>query len=289
MRIISVIIPTFNRASLLERALDSVLSQTYSNWELIVVDDGSTDRTADVVSDWSARVEIKQKLQFLKLPTNQGVSAARNHGAEAATGEWLAFLDSDDEWLPDRLSSQFGLVASRPDLRWVHGEEIWVRNGRAVPVAPRYRKHGGFIFDRCVDVCCVGTSTVLIGRELFLRAGGFRPKFVVCEDYDLWLRVAAEHEIGLVAEPIVRKHGGHPDQLSMKYIGMDYYRALALETQLKNSQLSSSQREKVAMALAEKRRILEAGSAKHGRSAKILWERKSGSPCRTDCDDSPLA
>lgn len=277
MRLISVIIPTFNRAAVLRRALNSVAKQMYSNWELILVDDGSTDATSDIVKAWAQENQLEQKLQILSSEKNRGVSYARNRGARAANGTWLAFLDSDDEWLPSRLSSQVELLdralESAEPLRWVHGEEAWVRNGKAVAIPPRYAKSGGRIFSRAVDICCVGASTVLIEKNLFWDVGGFREDFPVCEDYDLWLKLAARWPVGFVPEPVIIKHGGHADQLSMKYIGMDHYRCLALESQLENPYLSATDLAKVSSALIEKRIIVNRGAAKHNRPPDELRAR----------------
>ncbi len=263
---VSVIIPTFNRAKVLKRALDSVVKQIYSNWELIVVDDGSTDETTDVLRQWAIENSIDQKLKILASAKNRGVSFARNWGAREAAGAWLAFLDSDDEWLPTRLSSQMALLENshaRSPLRWVHGEESWVRAGKPVSIPKKYAKTGGHIFSRCVDVCSVGASTVLLDRDLFFSVGGFREDFPVCEDYDLWLKISSTNPIGFVSEPVVVKHGGHADQLSMKYIGMDYYRCLALETQLGNPSLSPAELAHVARVLIEKRSLVAYGAAKN--------------------------
>lgn len=267
MRLVSVIIPTFNRAAVLPRAMDSVVKQIYSNWELIIVDDGSTDETLKVINGWLEKNPVPQKIQILSSEKNRGVSFARNFGVSRASGSWLAFLDSDDEWLPARLSSQIALldsaIESEQPLRWVHGGEAWVRNGKAVAVPARYAKFAGRIFSKCVDTCTVGASTVLLEKRLFLDNGGFREDFPVCEDYDLWLKLAARWPVGLVSEPVVVKFGGHADQLSMKYIGMDYYRCLALESQLSNPYLTASELAHVSRALIEKRIIVSRGAAKH--------------------------
>ena len=150
MKKISVIVPTFNRAHTLIRALNSVAEQTYPAFELIVVDDGSNDLTKETVEQWREAHVFPGQFQYLKTD-NRGVSSARNHGAAAATGDWLAFLDSDDEWLPAKLGRQAPLLDEYP---LVHGEEIWIRNGVRVNAGQKYRKSGGRIFLRCVDVCC---------------------------------------------------------------------------------------------------------------------------------------
>lgn len=254
MPLISIILPTFNRASVLARAVDSVSRQSFKDWELVLVDDGSTDQTEQMARAWSGF-----PLRYLKTE-NRGVSAARNLGASEARGEWLAFLDSDDEWLPNKLAEQVKLM---PSYRWIHSEEIWVRNGARVPVAKKYEKTGGRIFSRCVDLTCVSPSTALVEKKIFTEAGRFREDYPVCEDYDLWLRLSARHDIGLVAAPLILKYGGHEDQLSRKYPAMDYYRAQSLVPFLETRDISYLERAHVAEVLDLKCGILLEGYKKH--------------------------
>ncbi len=257
--LVSVVVPTFNRAHTLKRALDSVVSQTDKNWEMIVIDDGSTDDTQQVLESWrkshsNFRIQIVQR-------ENSGVSAARNQGVRLANGEWIAFLDSDDEWLPQRLERQRTLTAK---FVWIHSEEIWIRNGRRVNAMKKHQKSGGRIFNRCVDLCCVSPSAVLLKKEEFLKLGGFRENFPVCEDYDLWLKFAAQFDAGYISEPLIIKYGGHDDQLSRRFKAMDYWRALSLKSQLGNPYLTSPERIYLETNLSERLRILEEGFAKHG-------------------------
>ncbi len=139
---VSVIIPSFNRRHCLPRALDSVLAQTVPALEIIVVDDGSSDGTRSLIaSDYP-------QVTYLWQP-NRGVSAARNAGIEAARGDWLAFLDSDDEWLPSKLELQLALASSMPQCPLVHSDEIWIRSGVRVNAMRKHEKAGGYIFERC--------------------------------------------------------------------------------------------------------------------------------------------
>ena len=117
-------IPTFNRAYCLERAIESVLKQTFINFEIILVDDGSTDNTQELIEN-----KYFGRLKYLKSE-NRGVSAARNLGIRASMGDWIAFLDSDDEWLSDHLERQWDYHLKKSDIRLIHGEEIWIRNGQ---------------------------------------------------------------------------------------------------------------------------------------------------------------
>jgi len=256
---ISVIIPTFNRAHTLERALDSVLAQTLPAAEIIVVDDGSNDETKQKMASWQARNGFAGNFLYLKTD-NRGVSSARNLGAAKAASNWLAFLDSDDEWLPRKLELQAPLTR---DFPLVHGEEIWIRHGVRVNAVKKYEKSGGRIFKRCVDVCCISPSSVLISKELFNKLDGFRADFPVCEDYELWLRISARFKVGFVAEPVLKKYGGHDDQLSRLYKAMDFYRCRALVPFLENLDISEEERAHVTQTLIEKCEILIQGYLKH--------------------------
>ena len=265
MPLISVIIPTHNRAASLPRALDSVAQQSFTDWELIVVDDGSTDSTDAAVEEWRSRHPAW--LSFGSIKTSQrGVSAARNLGAAQARGRWLAFLDSDDEWLPKKLEQQLPLLA---DFKWVHGEEIWIRNGVRVNPMKKHAKSGGRIFSRCVELCCVSPSAALVERSLFLDLGGFREDFVVCEDYELWLRLSELYPIGFMPEPVLVKYGGHADQLSRRYHTMDDFRCRALLPFLESQSLCFEERLVVARTLVSKCDVLTAGYEKHGHAEKL--------------------
>lgn len=260
----SVVIPTFNRAATLERALDSVLNQTLKNWELIIVDDGSTDLTQDLVSAWQAR-NPEIVCQYVHTP-NRGVSAARNAGARQARGTWLAFLDSDDEWMPHKLELQDALTAN---FVWIHSGENWIRNGVRVNAGKKHEKSGGRVFERAVDICFISPSTSLIRKDIFAEENGFREDFPVCEDYELWLRLAAKYPVGFLPHGLIHKYGGHADQLSRKYFAMDYYRAKALIQFLDCTDISEAERQHVIAALLEKCEILIRGYEKHGNTENL--------------------
>ncbi len=268
MSLVSVIIPTFNRAHCLTRALDSVAAQTFKDWELIVVDDGSTDETELLFLQWLKAQTGPQRARYVKVP-NSGVSRSRNLGATLADSLWLAFLDSDDEWLPQKLERQLPLCDR---YLLVHSEELWFRNGVRVNPMKKYAKSGGEIFSRCVDICCISSSTTLINNDLFSSMGGFREDFSVCEDYELWLRVSARFAVGFVNEPLIIKYGGHDDQLSRRYVAMDYFRVRALRPFLNDRGLLPKVRLHVATAMLEKADILINGYVKHGSSSGDLAE-----------------
>jgi glycosyltransferase involved in cell wall biosynthesis len=220
--LISVIIPTYNRWPLIAEAIDSVLVQAFRDFELIVVDDGSTDGTAKRL------VKFDSRLRLFKT-TNRGVAAARNFGVGHAAGRYVAFLDSDDLWLPRKLEIQLALLDRHPEIQICQTEEIWIRKGVKVNPKAIHRKPSGDIFVRSLDLCLISPSAVMMTRELFQRVGGFDESFPVCEDYDLWLRIASECSVPLIPEALVVKRGGHADQLSRSVWGMDRYRVLALQ------------------------------------------------------------
>ncbi|MCP4992198.1 MAG: glycosyltransferase family 2 protein, partial [Gammaproteobacteria bacterium] len=214
---ISVIVPTYNRSQVLGRAIQSVLDQTFPAHEIIVVDDGSTDNTKQLVRD------LFPQCRYIEQP-NRGVSAARNTGIESATGNWLAFLDSDDEWLPGKLRAQIALLEKNPEVKICHTEEIWIRNGKQVNQMKKHAKSGGHIFQNCLPLCVISPSSVIIHREIFHEIGAFDEELPACEDYDLWLRICASHPVAFVEQPQINKYGGHEDQLSQKHWGMDRFR-----------------------------------------------------------------
>jgi len=230
---IAVIIPTYNRIETLSRAISSVLAQIRPIDELIVVDDGSTDGT----SAW-----LREHYPGIKLieQVNAGVSAARNRGIESTGCDWIALLDSDDEWLPQKLEKQLARLASEPDHKIIHSDEIWVRNGVRVNQMKKHSKKGGWIFQDCLPLCAISPSAVMIHQSIFGDVGLFDESLPACEDYDLWLRITSRYPVLYCDEPLIQKYGGHEDQLSRKHWGMDRFRIRALENILLRAELSDS-------------------------------------------------
>lgn len=263
---VSVIIPAYNRAPMLREAIDSVLSQSFIDFELIVVDDGSTDATADVTAAYG------RALSYLRIP-NSGVSAARNHGAAAARGRWLAFLDSDDLWLPRKIERQVSFFDTMPQARICQTEEIWIRNGRRVNPKRRHRKPSGWIFYPSLSLCLVSPSAVMMEKTLFEEMGGFDEQLPACEDYDLWLRVSCRHPIFFIDTPLIVKRGGHSDQLSAAP-GLDKYRIRSLEKILESEPLTPDQYRAAVDKLDEKCRIYAGGCEKRGRLEEAEAMRK---------------
>ena len=253
--LVDIIIPVYNRKSFLKRAVRSVYNQTYPHWRLFIIDDGSTDG--------SYKEFCREKSQLFKLKENKGVSYARNYGIRQGNAEWLAFLDSDDEWKADKLEKQIEYANKYPDYSLIHCNEVWIKNGKLFNQKNKHKKQGGRIFSSCVDLCCISPSSALIKRKIFNEIGFFREDFPVCEDYDLWLRFTSLYEVGFLNSVLVIKYGGHFDQLSKKYFAMDYWRVKALYPFLKDKNLSSIEKEKVKKVLVKKIEILLKGYKKH--------------------------
>ena len=261
--LVSVIIPTYNRAWALKKAVDSVLVQEYSNFELIVVDDGSTDATQSLLS------ASKDRLICIRQ-ANQGVSVARNRGVAEAAGGLIAFLDSDDYWQPQKLSVQVAFFNAHPDARICQTEEIWVRDGRRVNPGRRHQKPDGMIFIPSLELCLVSPSAVMLEKDLFSELGGFDENLPACEDYDLWLRVSCQYPVHLIKEPLVVKQGGHPDQLSSQP-GLDKYRIASIEKLLAGQKLSMSQYRAAVKVLKTKCAIYAAGCQKRGKTDEAKY------------------
>jgi glycosyltransferase involved in cell wall biosynthesis len=252
---ISVIIPTWNRATLLPRALESVLSQTLLPREIIVVDDGSNDTTRELVC--CRYPEVK----YLYQP-NQGVSAARNVGIRESTSDWVAFLDSDDQWLPGKLEAQHQAICDSPAMRVCHTDEIWIRNGKRVNSMKKHAKPDGWIFEQCLPLCCVSPSSILAHRCVLDDVGLFDESLPACEDYDLWLRIFSRYPVLLVEQQLLNKFGGHDDQLSQKYWGMDRFRVQAMDKLLEAGRLNQNQMQTTRNMLGQKLDILIKGYTK---------------------------
>lgn len=245
----------------------SVYSQTLLPAEVAVIDDGSTDGT-----DLMLRHEFPQVSYYYQ--DNLGVSAARNLGIRQTTGDWLAFLDSDDEWLPEKLSKQMAALATNPEYRICHTEENWIRNGAQVDVPKKYAKTGGWIFSHCLPLCAISPSTVLIHRSVFTDVGLFDIQLPACEDYDLWLRIAANYPVLLVAQPQINKHGGHADQLSNTFWGMDRFRIGALQKIIDAGHLSDQNRQAAINMLVKKADIYLNGVTKRGKIEEADYYRQ---------------
>ncbi len=258
----SVIIPVYNRIGLIERAIDSVACQTVPVREIIVVDDGSTDGVFD---------HLKTSYPDIRLlrQTRAGVSAARNTGIAASQGRWVAFLDSDDEWLPEKIERQANWLSAHPRIKICHSDEIWIRHQVRVNQKKRHQKRGGWIYQHCLPLCVISPSAVVIERELFQLVGTFDQTLPVCEDYDLWLRITRQFEVGYIDEPLLLKYGGHADQLSKEYEAMDRYRIKVLARLLEENVLTSEQRKYTLETAIDKLNIYLKGARKRNKTSEV--------------------
>ena len=254
----SVIIPVFNRKEFIERAVNSVLSQDYQDYELIIIDDGSTDGFDKSIFR-SDIVVIRKE--------NGGVSSARNAGIRKASGEYIAFLDSDDEWKNNKLTLQHNFIIKNPGIRIFQSDEEWIRRGEKVNSKNIHQKISGDIFFNSLKLCLVSPSAVVIKKNIFDEYGLFDEKMPVCEDYDLWLRISSREPVGLLNEKLIIKYGGSHDQLSCSRWGMDRYRIYSMIKFLDGTyeRLLPDKECKLKEEIFRKIEVLLKGCIKHGR------------------------
>ena len=264
---ISVVIPSYNRKDFLKRSIDSAINQTKKPLEIIVVDDGSTDGTeAMIKSDYDFVKFIKQK--------NKGVSAARNIGIKVSIGEWICFLDSDDEWKKDKLEKQINAMKSNPGYKFFHSNEIWIKNGLRINQKKKHKKYGGDIFDKCLDMCRISPSSVMIDKTVFDEVGNFNEYLVVCEDYELWLRICDKYRVFFIDEPLIIKYGGHQGQLSYSIKSIENHRIKALEYLMLENLNRKNKRHAIQMLLS-KLNIYLKGLVKRKKNDEIaVYEEK---------------
>ncbi len=253
---VSVIIPVYNRVKVIDRSINSVINQTYPINEIIVIDDGSNDGTYDLVKRNFPQV-------ILKYQENKGVSNARNVGIKLAKSKWIAFLDSDDEWLPKKVEEQISLLNINLSFKICHTDEVWIRNQVRVNPMKKHRKYGGDIYNKCLPLCVISPSSIIIHKDIFNDIGLFDEELPVCEDYDMWLRICSKYSVLFLDQKLINKYGGHDDQLSKKYWGMDRFRLIALEKMIDNPNLNSTDRMATINMAIDKARILQKGYIKH--------------------------
>ena len=258
---VTVILPTWNRADWLQKSIESVLVQTFR--DLVVVDDFSTDSTAEILAAYSG------KIRSIFLTKNRGVSVARNAAISTSDSEWIAFLDSDDFWHPEKLQKQIAQTKNRPECPIHFTDEIWIRKGVRVNPKKKHQKKEGWIFKPSLELCLISPSTVLLRRELFEIHGLFDETLPICEDYDLWLRLTAKHPVALLNEKLMTRHGGHADQLSRSDWGIDRYRVQSIRKILKTESLRPEDRLAAIQMLQKKCRILANGFRKRGNLKEV--------------------
>ncbi|MDA7817562.1 glycosyltransferase family 2 protein [Sulfurimonas sp.] len=257
---ITVVIPTYNRFEVLQRALKSVMAQTYQTKEIIVVDDGSTDNTSQITNLFPNVQYYYQK--------NSGVSSARNLGIEKSTCKWIAFLDSDDEWMENKLALHVEFHKANSNILMSYTDEKWIRDSKEVKIPKKFHKFGGDIFDKCLSHCIIAPSATLLHVVLLKELGDFDESLEVCEDYDLWLRITCKHKIGFINKKLITKYGGDEDQLSTKHWGMDRFRVKALE-KLMDLELPIETKTIVKKTLVKKYELLFKGALKYDKISEI--------------------
>ena len=253
---ISVVIPTLNRINTLQRALDSVINQTYKPAEIIVVDNGSSDGTLKFLREQYPKITILTENKI-------GVSSARNKGIKKSINQWIALLDSDDEWHPRKLEIQTSMLDSAlKEYNLIHTDEVWFRNNKHINQMKKHKKQGGYIFERCLSLCCISPSSVLFKKNILDKVGLFDESLPVCEDYDMWLKICSSEEVLFAQDKLTYKYGGHKDQLSKSYWGMDRFRIKSLENIIKNFDLTYKQKRQAKKELIKKLKIIINGAFK---------------------------
>lgn len=253
----SAIVTSCQRPAALARALDSVVSQSLAAKEILVIEDGKDERIKALVKSQYPKARL--------IPNHgSGISAARNTAINTANENWLAFLDDDDQWMKTKVEEQMRAI-SQSNLRLCHTNEIWLRDGERINQHKHHTKSGGAIYFRCLELCCISPSSVLMAKSLFADYGLFDEDLPVCEDYDMWLRICAYEEVSYINQPLTIKHGGHKGQLSHRYWGMDRFRIQALRKMLQHPQLRPAYRAATLQSLKKRLNVLQQGAAKRGK------------------------
>lgn len=265
MPTVSVILTAYNRSGFLPEAIESVLSQDFRDFEFLLVDDGSTDDTLDLIQPYHHHV------LFIRHCRNRGVSAARNTGIACSSGKLISFLDSDDLWKKNKLSSQIAFLRMHPDYQICYTNEVWLRDGAWLNQKSKHQKFSGDIFERLLPLCIISPSSVMIARKVLDQTGGFDESFPACEDYDLWLRIGCRFLIGYLEERLIIKRGGHQDQLSQKYVGLDKLRIKALLKILTKVSLTRPQQEAADAELKRKCQVYARGCLKHQKDEEAAF------------------
>lgn len=251
-----MIIPTYNRKKFLKKSITSVLEQTYDNFELIVVDDGSSDGTDLLMTQFKDK-----RIRFIRQ-RNRGVSAARNAAVQAANGDFYAFLDSDDRWKKEKLENPAEYIQKFPKISIFHTEEIWYRSGKLLNQKKKHKKPTGFVYTKALALCVISISTAVVKKQVFEKVGMFDETFEACEDYDFWLRAANEYEVKLIPETLTIKDGGRGDQLSSGVWGLDRFRIKALKKMLDSGDLTPKNFEVTLTEFRKKCKIFAQGAKK---------------------------
>ncbi|HMO16641.1 MAG TPA: glycosyltransferase family A protein [Oligoflexia bacterium] len=254
----SVIIPTYNREQITERALQSVFKQTAQPSQIILVNDGSTEPYNNIIN-----ISKQRGVDYFKTK-HSGVSAARNSGLRKASGEWICFLDSDDEWLPEKLEKQLEYISNNRGALFVQSLEKWIKGDKEVSIPKHLIPASGPAFARSLDLCCISASTCMIHHSLVDKVGFFDERLLVCEDYDYWLRALTFTDIHLIGIPLSIKYNSTANQLSDSEIAIDRFRVFSLLKYLSIENFPENNKKLALSKLIEKLDILITGARKRG-------------------------
>lgn len=264
----TIIIPTYNRVNFLKIAVESLLAQNFTDYQIIIIDDGSSDKTQALIKKYQD-VRIKYYYQ-----NNQGPAAARNLGIKKAKGQYICFLDSDDRFRHDKLAITYKYIEENPEHKVFHTEEIWYRKGKLLAQKKQHQKPSGYIFEKAIKICSISISTAVLKKDIFKYTGLFDPALPACEDYDFWLRVTSLYPVYLIPKFLTIKEGGHPDQQSKKFSGLDKFRIYALKKILEKGKLDQKKQKIVYAQLKEKCLIYIKGAEKRGKKQEVkIYER----------------
>jgi len=272
MSSVTAIIPTYNRADYLDKAITSVLQQTDAVAELIVVDDGSKDDTKELVNAYQ---QTNIKIIYI-YQENKGPAAARNNGIKNSACEFIAFLDSDDIWHKRKIELQLKQLKKNSEFLISHTSERWMRQGKHLNRKKKHLQKHGDIFFQNLKLCAAGMSTVMVRKKIFNIYGLFDEDLLCCEDYEFWLRIGEKENFLLIDAPLTVKNGGRDDQVSSIYRqGMDTFRINALGKLIKK-QLVTAKKYLALVEECERRCLIYAkGCEKHGRMGEAeLYHQK---------------
>jgi len=275
---VSIVIPTYNRRLLLKETLDSVMAQSYTDFEVLVIDDGSDDGTREMVTGIS-----DPRIRYDGQAHSGLPAAGRNRGIRISRGAWIAFLDSDDLWLPDKLEKQLQLNETRPDIGLFYSMATTIGHGNdQVPTIPYRRMRSGHVFEDLFYFNFIPTLTVLVRRATLDHVGLFdeRPDFKAIEDYDLWLRIA--HDYPVLCLPLVTaRYRNHEGKLTVKLPDLYSRQELVLAKIFQEFRVSPSlqNRTYAFLAIARFRQSVQIPQDSPESSARWIRQAVQLSPC----------
>lgn len=276
MATVDVVIPTRERPQLTFEAAQSVLSQSMGDIHLYIVEDGDFSFSK---SPYFQEIKNDPRVFLIKTKSQRGPAFCRNLGARLGKSPFLAFLDSDDLWLAQKLQKQLAFFEKNKDIHYQHCEEIWLKNGQRIYPQKKHKKQGGFFLKRAFALCLISPSAVMFRRSFWEKFGGFAEAFFVAEDYELWLRLNLHFPVGFIEEPLVIKRAGSWPQLSQK-IEIDRFRVLALHRLVRKEKKALIEKGYLTDLCNEairKCNILYRGANKYGHLPKArkyhLWEK----------------